>query len=681
MKFTSLKKTPEKHLNIKAIDGGIDLSSSPLLIDDNCLTSGENVMFVGNTLKTRPGMITDTSKFLKCPYTGNSDYSKYFLTDSKIYIDRRCYRIATEYMEYDFSEYHVAIYLIDAEGTATYTGTLHFNRTSDDFFLIPTNITFFQGKAQSGGGIFALISLNNMDNYKDRAFSIYEINSSLSNWLRVTSFYIPTVYINGRGDFYEKAAASNQAYSASPAFLEAPNLLSGQFYAYFSSDGYSSAFRLPFSSLANDKVTCRIYRTPSSYTEWSVSASATSNVQSFIGVDVTMNVDRSKGMIYFTVAAGDYSIPLMNKYKANNIKITASKVIEDGFNDVASCTKSLNMNSRIILSGGIRNNRIYSARYENPLYFPRGDIAEIGESRLPVTAFLEVKNKILALKKNESFLINIKIGKAINEISLLADNDSQFFETDKFTVSTLSHDIGGLKQNSVATLGDEAVLYGSDGNIYSISQSGKIKNIGSRIKNILDEIPSYSRESVITVGCDKYCLFISENRAIAACYDNSLSKENLAFYVWELPKNMRITGGFSHSSSPIMLCRVNPNIGYCASFGGKEDAIITSLTDSGIISQKIKSSISTKHFSDNAISLRKRLNKIYMQLISSGNTEIYLNDAKVKMLSDKLKSLNTMKKITIYPAATRFNSVYIKLESDSYFELGELDIFYKELLN
>lgn len=682
MKFSSLKSLKEKHININLLDGGLDTSKSPLNIDNNCLTLGKNIVSDGHTLKTRPAIFTDSSKIIESELSQYSDYSTYQITDSKIFIEGICYRLATEYIEYGFSDYYVAIYLIDQEGTPTYTGAIHYTRSSDSLFYIPTNITFYQGKAQNGGGIFALVSLNNMEDYSSKHFEIYEINSSLSAWDRTDTYYVPTVYINGRGDSYEKAEASNQTFTEKPRILESPNLLNGKFYAYFSSDGYSSAFRLPFSALDNQNITCRIYRTPTEYTEWTVTAGNTTNVQSILGVNVTINVDRSKGMFYFTVPAGDYSVPLMNKYKVNNIKVTAFKNIADGFRDVVSCTQCISMNSRIVLSGGIKNNRIYYAKYETPLYFPQIDSNEIGEARLPVTAFCQIKNKILALKNNECFLIEIKNGKAINSISLLADNDTYFYENDSFKITTLSLNIGILNRNAVTAVGDKALLFGDDGNIYSISASGEIKNIGSKIKSVLEQIPDYMRKNAVVLSSAKYCIFAFESYAITACFRNGkYDIENIGWYFWEFPEEMRITGGFSSDISPIILCREAPNTGFCSVLNGDTDILINNYSSDRIQKYKINSSITTKHLSGDSVNLKKQLNKLYLQLNSKGHTIIAVNGKKVKFLSDNLKSSKGMRKVTVFPSNSHFNSVYITLDSDTYFELGEIDIFYKELLN
>lgn len=677
MKFSALKNFSEKHLRIDTLDGGLDTSMPPTNIENSSLSDCKNVFFDGHKLKTRPALFTDTSKIIKCDYTEESFYSKFELTESKIYFENDCYRVAVEYIQVDIAEQFAAIYFVNSEGTPSYKGAIRFWRTSDEIFYVPYHITVYQGKPQTGGGIFALVCMTNAEKYTERRFEIYEIDSANKSWQQVKDFYTPTVYINGRGDSYERAAATDQAYSAAPINLEVPNMLNGEFYAYFSSDGYSSAFRLPFSGLAQKTVICRVYTNPTSYTEWIINSENSSDVQSILGSSVTLNVDRSKGMIYFTVPSGDYSIPLMGKYRANNIKITATKTIESGFDDIVSCTKCAYFNSRIVLSGGIKNNRVYSARYENPLYFPLSDATEIGEPISSVTALLPFKDKILAFKSGESYLIDIKRGKAINSIALLADNNSIFYKSDTFSVTPLNHNAGALSENAVTILGDNAMFYANDGNIYLINRNGSIKNMGNKIKALIKKISRYSQQKVIVLSSDSYFIFAWENIAFAYWLkDNEIN--NGSWYFWEFPEDISVCGGFSGVKSPVLLYRKGVNTAYCATLSGDTDIIIEDANSEKIAHHNINSFFETKHFLSSSLNSYKKLNKIYMNLYEKGKLKILINGKNARIDFNSNYNYENQKCALIIPWTSRLNSVYITLFSDTYFELGELDVFFKE---
>lgn len=677
MKYSFLKANPEKHIHIKAFDGGINAEENPQNIQNNFLTEAKNVYLKSGKLKSRPSVLADESKVLACELSAQSDYSSFKLCDTVFYLDGIPFRIATEYMDYGLSFYYVCIYLIDPKGNVSYIGALNYQRTSSDAFYIPTHITFFQGKPQNGSGIFAFVSLNNAENYMDNSFEIYELDSYLLGWNQINNFYIPTVLINGRGDAYEVAKDANQAYTASPKYLESPNLLNGKFKAYFTSDGYSSAFTLPFSKLTDDTVTCTIYRSGDSFCQWVVTSGKTTDKQSFIGTEVTMTVDRDKGIIYFTVPAGEYEIPVMNKYRSNNIIVTASKECSEGFEDIVSSKGCSTLNSRIIFSGGLKNNRIYSSRYENPLYFPESDITEIGEARLPVTSIKPLGNKLIAFKETETHLIDVKAGTAINTTSLLPDDNTVFYNNDSFTVSTLSVNIGCKNENAVTKLGEKLLIFASDGRIYEIYPSGKITHADSNIKSLLNFVHHNLREEVVTASCNDFCLFAYESKAVVASIS---SNSDISWFFWEFPEEITVSGGFSGENSPVILIKGTEQTAYCATLSDKNswDTLLVKNTDStySVIAHNYESIIKTRHFCDSNKIFKKRLNRIYMDIMSTENITVLIGNSDKTVIpptkSDYLKS------IKLYPRLCRYHTFGITLVSSGQLNLGAVDIFYEE---
>lgn len=674
MKYSSLKSQNEKVLHVSAPTGGADRSASPLYIDDNCLADCKNVIFRDGSLKTRQGLFAKETDIIKGDFTEEAFYNRYSLTESEIFINGHGFRIAVEYTEYDMAEYYASVYFIGTDCSVTKAGYMQFNRISDEIFYIPLNITFYQGKPQNGGGIFALVSLCNIENYTQKLYTIYEINSNLDGWNEVTDYYIPTVYINGRGNSYETASASNQAFTGNPTVLEQPNLLNGIFYAYFSSDGYSSEFSLPFSNISDENVICRVHYSPSSYTEWVIYAGKNSASQTFMGTTVTVNVDRSKGLIYFTVEAGDYSVPLMGKYKANNIRITATKKTERSFDDVVSATCCQIFKSRIILSGGIKDNRIYSARYDSPLYFPYSGVTEIGEARLPVTALTVSGEKILAFKATELYEIDMKKGKAINTASLLADNDSVFYSTDSFTVTAISQSTGCSGKKALTYYKGRTVWIGSDGNIYALTASGEIKIMSDKVRYDLKEISDYNG---VALNNGQYCMFIFSKRVFTAEFDTTLNGKNAIWNIWEFPAELRILGGIDHEISPVFLCQYNSVTCYTATLSGESDILLNRTADTTAQSRNIVSSITTRSFAPEGVNMRKRLNRIYMQLDAKGSIEITVNGKSLNLDGSTLKNGGEgLRKVTVLPEISSFYSLNIALKSDTYIALSEIDIHY-----
>lgn len=680
MKFPITKSEKQKIISIKKLDGGLNKSAEKNFVDDNCLTDCRNVCFDGNKLKNRPGLSTDKTKILRSSATSTAYYSTFYVSDTKVYLDDICYRIAIEYAETSLADHHTSMFLIDPEGNPKYTGTIHYQRVSDDIFYIPSNVTFYQGKPKIGSGIYAFITLCNIENITDRRYEIYEVSASLKSWIKANSYYVPTVYINGRGDSYEEALQSGQAFSGEPTALEAPNLLYGKFISYFSSDGYSYSFRLPFNALDKDTVTCRIYQLPDFYTEWTVIGANKTDVQSFLDVDVTMMVDRNKGMIFFSTPAGAFPIPLMGNYKANNIKITAFKTIEGGFDEVVSCTESASINSRIVLTSGLKNNQVYSARYNNPLYFPLGEVTEIGSPSRPVTALIPLKDKLFAFKESECYSVDVVNGKPLNNIALVADNNAVFYNYDKFNIFILNLNIGCKGRNLVSVLGNHAFVYANDGNIYHISKSGEFKNISVNISPVLEQIPETVKPYSRLLQAENHLFYGIGNYGIVAYFKDDLKgHKDVSWYIWEFPSSLEIAGGFNTNLSPVILCQRNARIGYFTLLKNSElkDTILLNVSQTQ--EHIIKSSFSTKHYTDEIPDQKMRLNKIILGLKTDNKSNLKINGKNENLSKSIIKPSDSFKNFTFFPSAARTDSVYINFETESQFEAGRLDIYYDSL--
>ena len=417
MKYSCLKLQKGKVLNIPDFNKGIDRSGGSN--EKGSLYLSNNVWVKNGNVVTRPKFSTKDENIIITQLEGGVGRHNFEFTDSIYYHEGEFKRIIYEKFYYDMSGYAVCVYLLNVEGNITNLGYMYFGRLNDTVFFTPENITFYVGKPQNGGGIFALVSLVNEIDYKSREYEIYEINSALDEWERVTNYYIPTVYIYGRGNAYEMASqAINATLSGNPIELETPNLLNGSFYAYFSSDGYSHSFRLPYSNLAKKAVVCRIHESPQKYTEWIISAEEEKDTQTFFGTSVTANVDRTKGIINFTVEAGFYPIPAIDLYCENNIRFMASLDIPNGKEEVISSTCAVNIGSRIVFSGGIAKNKLFYTKYDNPLYFPRNTGDDIGFSDSEVISLLTAGDRIIAFKNAEVYSITVKNGKSINNTAL-----------------------------------------------------------------------------------------------------------------------------------------------------------------------------------------------------------------------------------------------------------------------
>ena len=312
MKFTSLKQKDRKVLHIPIADKGMNLTKPTLHLEKDEIGLAKNIFYENGLLKTRNGIYTNENRILDNSVIENAETYKVNLTDAEYIYNGKSMRIATIEALCD-CDYFVLLFLLGEGENIIYLGGKNFPRFSADIFYIPHNITFFVGKAVEGIGIFAFVTMKDM-NSDDTYYRIFEIGEEKDCWCPITNGYTPTVYINGRGNAYEEAKALNKVSEAKPQVLESLNMLYGRFYAYFSSDGFSHSFRLPFNNLTNTAIQCVIHTSPTSSKTWVVNPDQKSSTITFENREVTFTVDRATGTFNFISEDGYYPIALMSNY-------------------------------------------------------------------------------------------------------------------------------------------------------------------------------------------------------------------------------------------------------------------------------------------------------------------------------------------------------------------------------
>lgn len=671
MKYVSLKDNKTKHLNIPVINKGLNLCDGKDKIEKQYLADCKNVYYADGLLKRRKGFYADSSDIIKADYITDDTFQNCVLTNAEVMIDGKKYRVLIDDADVDMSTHYTSIFFIDDDKQLLFGGCLEFHRISDEFFYLPSNITVFQSGKKNGAGIYAFVTCSNTYDFEDKTYNIYEINSDYNAWEEVTSYYIPVAYVNGRGDSYDNAVDSKQVYTGEPHLLEPLNLLHGTFLAYFSSDGLSSRFALPFSKLTDERVSCRIYYNETEYMEWHAFAGSVTAKKKFLGVDVTMNVDRNKGEIYFTVEAGDYSVPLMSKYKANNIRITATKRNDSDFSSIVSSTCCSIVNSCLVFSGGNKKNKVFTAVYDKPLYFPFDGEIQIGDASDRVTAMAIQSDSIVAFKKNGIYRIKAKRGKLKDAKAILGEVSRTYYENNDVSITAISRKNGCLNSNAITYKDGNIVWIDTDKQIYKLTNSFNVERITNKISSYLQNLDNDLFEECSTVaGNDGIYICLGEK----IVFGQFNSDENIAWYIWELPKDMRVLGGIENKS-PIFLCDYNYTTYYLAVLSGETDSVLSRISDeTPKNSYKIPSFIETSHLAPEGMNIDKRLSKIDLLFGMSGDGAVSINGKKVDFSGASLGT--EAKRITVLPEIKTFRTVYIMFESSENLAVGEIDIYY-----
>ncbi len=612
MKFPALKKEKQKVYKLPKFIGGINKTASMEDISDNELAEALNVWNVNGTLTTRPGLYSELNNILNDNSMKYLNEKSYFVTETKYIYEGQSYNIAY-CIGYEDSVVFVFVFLVNGERVVKNIGRIEFFRTSSDTFFVPKKILFFTAEKKMGGGIYALIHKENISGNGQEGI-IYEVNANLDGWVHNYSFYIPTILINGRGNAYETAKKEALVELKSPKNIEAQNILSSGFYAYYTSDGYSSNFRLPFSQIANGTIMVRVYNSLESYTQWTMYQNENSATQSFMGKNITISADREKGVIYFSEGGSEYKVPRFDIYSENNIRIFANKEIEEGFLNLSSCKYSAELGSRILFSGGKNKGRIYSCHRENPLYFPLNFENEIGSSNDDVTALKTVKNKLFIFKENEIYTLKIKKGKTVSDTALLAGEDEIFFNKDEFEVECISNTFGTLNQNSVMVCNDVPIW---------LSSGGFIMGYKNSVFRLTEKIEALPLENILTsVGgrIGNFYILCFGQKVILVNY------ENYSVYLWEFPKEVEIIGVITGNKTAFVMYNNQNDICFIASLSGNEDIIISSALSSFItLPFDIESLIKTKNYFLSSLESKLHINKVCLRLKAFGDSDVILN--------------------------------------------------------
>jgi len=673
MKYSSLKSETVKVFEMPVCNKGVNLTDIPENVEDGYLTECKNVLFKDGKLQRRPGI--NAKGIIDADIFEFSQGYNYRLTDTTVFYENEYYKIATADVDYDDSSYFIFVYLIGNGGKVKNLGYMHFGRADSDIFYIPYKCVFYVGKAVAGGGIFALISLYNRENNIQTIEKIYEIGADFNSWFHNYNYYIPTAYINGRGNSYELAKKATTASTATPTILEPLNMLDGAFYSYFTSDGYSSTFKLPFTNLAKESVICRIYYSITGYIECIIYSDTTYADVTLQGISIRVNVDRQKGLINFTKGDGNFAIPQMSSYSENNIRILAKKEIEGGFKAIVSSDNCVMNGRKILLSSG---NKIYSADFENPLYFPQSFNNDVGLPEEPITALISTDDKIYAFKENKVYLLKVTEGKNINKIALLSDNESVFYKEDTFEIKCIDNEVGCFQKEKIAVINGNTIWQSKTGDIFLCS-SDKVENVSQNIKPFFENVSEAQLQSAVCGSILGYYFLCVGNKAIIM--DCESENDYSSWYILEFPPQIRIIG--IDPNNNLFLCVNECNVCFTAQFDGNTDNIIVgNLNKKEVASIEIEATLKTKSFNFGNISKRKKISRIYLQLdandcvsIRVGNDEVFA-DFEITNADFMYRKRKYVKLITNLKG---LKDIYIQLKTKGNMALGKGEFYFKQI--
>ena len=559
-----------------------------------------------------------------------------------------------------------------------------FNRLDYTTFYVPEKMIFYVGKKQRGGGIFCFSTLKNKENESQKIHKIYEVNEQLDDWETTIGYYIPTVYVNGRGNLYKTAESMGNYFNSTPTFLEPLNMLSGDFYAYYTSDGYSTSFKLPYINLKDNTVICRIYITYDEYVEWVVYEGSNDATAFLFSTEIKMIVNREKGTVSFYNGALPYAIPRMDIYFENNIRVFAEKDMGDCFDEVVSSHCNTTVGSKIIFAGGKNGNSIFYTKYDNPLYFPQNFLT-CGNSGEKITNICSNRDKILILKPNEVYTLEFIRTKNTKNSFSLPNNNINSYENENYNLNCINSNLGCSNKKTVANCGDAVIWLSADGEICTANENLiKVNILPTLIKSKIEYLLKNSSITGCGIFSNEHYILFFENKAIIMKYNGKGlkgDKNNLSFYYWDFPYDFKILSVFSNINQDAFLCCNSEGFYISILKDGFDEIIIEGSVEKFIFDCHFKS----KNFDFGEFSKYKNIKKICMQFKSTDDAMIIIGDEKnpnTKIIV-KQSDFNDFDKNSSFQLPvnmTILDNFNFEIKTKGDFFLSKTEVFYNELI-
>ena len=666
---------------------GINDDTGETVKENDQLKECLNMEYTGDCLTTRPGFTAKDGYVTAHGEYDNTVYLDFTVTDTVCYVNS-----VPENLAYCCTGYAdgatLYFYLVDSKGNISPAGSIVFYRLDSEHFYTPQNVFFTVSQRIDGSGVFAFIYRKSGN---DEICETYEATSDFSGWASASDrYYVPTVSINGRGENYDTAHTSLNLSFPEPRRLEDLNILTGKYRCYFTSDGFSCYFRLPYGNIpALSSLSCRVYSAPDTYTEWIIPSLGNQATATFSGGTVYLYLDRTLGILRFWKSPEDYSVPYMPRCKLNNIVVTAETGEDEVFLALMSSKGAVSLNNRLYCFGNLkRQNCIFCAKTETPLYFPRDSKLFLGDGTTPVTSLKVQNGKLIAFKPGETYRV-ITSAENASGIEIDLPESSEYLKGDVMTAQTIDNRIGCQATATLRLCGNRLVWLASDGAVYALATTtyGNTTNIfrvsqpiAARLKEAL--LGSGTVFAVTNGG--QYLLFIGKtvfamNHRVRGFgysktyYAHDDDIKSPAWFVWTLPQNVSFTGGSVVDSSPVLISKLNDGLSfYAATQGGSVDTSLKKENGEIItVSSPYKSGFTTKFFDCKRPDRKKSIAKLLAVFEGTGLAEITLFDGKNRF-SSRIKSDSRYDLLPFLAGVPSFKKLSVSLFSDEPISVGSV---------
>ena len=694
MKFPALKNNASAKIKTKSVEEfntGINDDKGDYVRSGNILKDCENMQFSGGLFCTRSGFKAKPETLILPEENKDILIFPFTVTETVCHLNSKAYNLAYCCFS-DNDEASLMFYLVDSDGNILPAGGIDFHRVDISCFFVPVNVMFMVAEPISGSGVFALIERSSGG---ERVTDFLEASSDFSVWNSMRGeYYIPTVRINGRGERYDEADAYNSLKLPAPERPEELNILTGRHKSYYTSDGFSAIFRLPYGNIPDSAYfTCRVYTSPGTYSEWVVTSGNNSATASIGGVQVTVNISRTLGVMRFLRNSADYPMPFMEDCGLNNIEIITTTEQSGNEDEISSCKGAVALDGRLYIYGGrVRQNCVYCVRQSNPLYFPQSNKIFLGDGGTPVTAIKVQNGKLIAFKPSETYRIITYFDRETVEKESVLPEQTTYIKGDVLGMQTIDNGIGCAAPATIRLCGNRLVWLGEDKSVYALATTtyGNTTNIYKVSQPLGDRLLSAISGNVnpfaVTEG-GQYMLFAGEKVFVMnfrvrgfgyskTYYAGDDEIKSPAWYIWKTPQAAFI-GGAVIGGNAIFVCRGTVKRYYYLSVtGGAEDKTLTlSQGEAQTVITPVSSRFKTKIFDFESTRL-KRLDGI---LINGGGSPFELTVRDRGRGYTVLANLSDEEYIRLSGGIPAFSELTLAFSADGPFYISNLGFKYKLL--
>lgn len=532
-----------KAFSFNKFDCGINAKELRSEIADNELYECVNMYPKEGKLVTREGLIKTTV----CSLFENDEGYSLKPLGSVVYSANSALKLFLVSRVSDGTFYNKLL-VLRPTGSYKLLELYNFSSSNYSYEINNINCIAFAGKAVFGSGVFVLLGAINSKNEICEKL-IFELDSSFAGLTAVSAsdIYAPLVLVNGRGESYNELESAKRNYP-SPHILEDFNILSSAFRAAYKTDGFSSQFYLPAKGLSAEQDENIIITYTDTYgDEHELQIAYNSDISNYLYLDdaaCRFKIDRYKGRIDVVNSDGEAVALPESQGIYNNLIIKAYKKPES--DRIFKMTVAESFNSRVFLSGNSdEGNVICFSKRNNPLYFPRSNVAYFGDKTSAVTGIKQQNDRLILFKPHEIGICSSVNYSEYNTDFILLGKSNQASTLESMSVKSINTGLGCIYPETVKNCANRMVFLGTDNKVYAITSSSnylqRIYHISNKIDNITFSLKTSYNIFAMNYK-DRYMLFY-DNKCFSFNYNESdffssssataKSKNNVAWYYFE----------------------------------------------------------------------------------------------------------------------------------------------------